>query len=58
VTEGQPKYLARYEFEHPFVSENEAWSRARPSNPWTRQMSPNLRHDEAHSEVRRPIFLQ
>jgi hypothetical protein len=43
--EGQPKYLTLYEFEHAQVPESEAWSKARASNPWTRRMSPNLRHD-------------
>ena len=43
--EGQPKYLTLYEFEHAGVPEGEAWSKARASNPWTRRMSPNLRHD-------------
>ena len=48
---GQPKYLTLYEFEHAKVPESEAWSRTRASNPWTRRMSPNLRHDEGSPGV-------
>jgi hypothetical protein len=54
--EGQPKYLTLYEFEHPLVSESEAWARARASNPWTRRMSPNLRHDDGSPGVYRRIY--
>jgi hypothetical protein len=46
AVEGQPRYLTLYEFEHGQVSESEAWSRAHTSNPWTRRVQPNLRHDE------------
>jgi hypothetical protein len=56
AVEGQPKYLTLYEFEHPLVSESEAWSRARSSNPWTRRMSPNLRHDEGSPGAYRRIW--
>jgi hypothetical protein len=56
--EGQPKYLTLYEFEHPQVSEGEAWARARSSNPWTRRMSPNLRHDEGSPGIYRRIYPQ
>jgi hypothetical protein len=56
AVEGQPKYLTLYEFEHPFVSESEVWGRARSSNPWTRRMSPNLRHDDGSPGVYRRIF--
>jgi hypothetical protein len=56
VVEGQPKYLTLYEFEHPLVSESEAWSQARSSNPWTRRMSPNLRHDDGSPGVYRRIW--
>src|ERR1700726_1428230 len=38
AVEGQPKYLTVYEFEHARVSESETWTRARLSNPWTRQI--------------------
>jgi hypothetical protein len=54
--EGQPKYLTLYEFEHAQVPESEAWSKARASNPWTRRMSPNLRHDVGSPGVYRRIF--
>ena len=56
VVEGQPKYLTLYEFEHPLVSESEEWSRARSSNPWTRRMSPNLRHADGSPGVYRRIW--
>ena len=56
AVEGQPKYLTLYEFEHPQVPESEAWSTARASNPWTRRMSPNLRHDVGSPGVYRRIF--
>jgi hypothetical protein len=55
AVEGQPKYLTVYEFEHAWVSESEAWSRARASNPWTRRVQPNLRHDEGSPGVYRRI---
>src|SRR5260370_27852822 len=45
AVEGQPKYLTVYEFEHARVSETEAWSRARVSNPWTRRRPANFRPD-------------
>ena len=45
-----------YEFEHAQVPESEAWSKARASNPWTRRMSPNLRHDVGSPGVYRRIF--
>ncbi len=54
--EGQPKYLTLYEFEHAQVPESEAWMKARASNPWTRRMSPNLRHDAGSPGVYRRIF--
>src|SRR5437764_581530 len=54
--EGQPKYLTLYEFEHAQVPESEAWLKARASNPWTRRMSPNLRHDTGSPGVYRRIF--
>ena len=56
AVEGQPKYLTLYEFEHAQVPESEAWSKARASNPWTRRMSPNLRHDVGSPGVYRRIF--
>jgi hypothetical protein len=56
AVEGQPKYLTLYEFEHAKVPESEAWSRARASNPWTRRMSPNLRHDEGSPGVYQRIY--
>jgi hypothetical protein len=56
AVEGQPKYLTLYEFEHPRVSETEAWARSRASNPWTRRMSPNLRHDEGSPGVYQRIY--
>ena len=54
--DGQPKYLTLYEFEHAQVPESEAWTRARASNPWTRRMSPNLRHGEGSPGVYRRIY--
>jgi hypothetical protein len=45
VIDGQPKYLTVYEFEHPRVSESEAWNRVRDSNPWTFRIRPNMRLD-------------
>jgi hypothetical protein len=54
--EGQPKYLTLYEFEHAKVPESEAWTRARASNPWTRRMQPNLRHDEGSPGVYQRIY--
>ncbi|HEV2300411.1 MAG TPA: hypothetical protein VGR91_02465 [Stellaceae bacterium] len=54
--DGQPKYLTLYEFEHARVPESEAWARARASNPWTRRMSPNLRHDEGSPGVYQRIY--
>jgi hypothetical protein len=56
AVEGQPKYLTVYEFEHARVSETEAWSRARLSNPWTRRVQPNLRHDEGSPGVYQRIY--
>ena len=56
VVEGQPKYLTLYEFEHARVSESDAWSRARASNPWTRRVQPNLRHDEGSPGVYQRIY--
>lgn len=56
AVEGQPKYLTLYEFEHAKVPESEAWSRARSSNPWTRRMSPNLRHDEGSPGVYQRVY--
>jgi hypothetical protein len=38
------------------VSETEAWSRARVSNPWTRRVQPNLRHDEGSPGVYQRIY--
>jgi len=56
AVEGQPKYLTVYEFEHAAVSESEAWGRARLSNPWTRRVQPNLRHDDGSPGVYRRIY--
>jgi antibiotic biosynthesis monooxygenase (ABM) superfamily enzyme len=56
AVEGQPKYLTVYEFEHARVSETEAWSRARVSNPWTRRVQPNLRHDDGSPGVYQRIY--
>ena len=44
------------EFEDAQVPESEAWQKARASNPWTRRMSPNLRHDTGSPGVYRRIF--
>jgi hypothetical protein len=56
AVEAQPKYLTLYEFEHAKVPESEAWTRARASNPWTRRMQPNLRHDEGSPGVYQRIY--
>jgi hypothetical protein len=56
AVEGQPKYLTLYEFEHAQVPESEAWGKARTSNPWSKRMSPNLRHDAGSPGVYRRIF--
>jgi len=56
VVEGQPKYLTLYEFEHARVSDSDAWSRARASNPWTRRVQPNLRHDEGSPGIYQRIY--
>lgn len=56
AVEGQPKYLTVYEFEHAKVSESDAWSRARASNPWTRRVQPQLRHDEGSPGVYQRIY--
>ncbi len=45
-----------YEFEHARVSESEARSRARASNPWTRRVQPNLRHDEGSPGIYQRIY--
>ena len=55
AVEGQPKYLTLYEFEHAGVPDSQEWTRARDSNPWTRRMRPNLRHDEGSPGVYRRI---
>ena len=56
AVEGQPKYLAVYEFEHARVSESDAWSRARASNPRTRRVQPNLQHDQGSPGVYQRIY--
>jgi len=56
AVEGQPKYLTVYEFEHASVSESEAWTRARASNPWTRRVQPQLRHDDGSPGVYQRIY--
>jgi hypothetical protein len=56
AVEGQPKYLTVYEFEHARVSESEAWSRARVSNPWTRRVHPHLQHDEGSPGVYQRVY--
>jgi len=56
AVEGQPKYLTLYEFEHARVSESEAWLKARESNPWTRRIHPNLRHDTGSPGVYERIY--
>jgi hypothetical protein len=55
-----PGYLAvpgcLGEFEHARVSESEPWTRARASNPWTRRVQPQLRHDEGSPGVYQRIY--
>ena len=53
---GGPKYLTLFEFADAGVPETEAWARARDSNPWTRRMRPNLRHDDGSPGVYRRIW--
>jgi hypothetical protein len=56
VIDGQPKYLTVYEFEHPRVSESEAWTRVRDSNPWTFRIRPNMRLDTGSPGVYERIY--
>ncbi len=56
VSEGQPKYLTLYEFEHPDVSAGEAWNRARHSNPWSDRIRPSLSFDEGSPGVCQRIY--
>ena len=56
VIDGQPKCLTVYEFEHPGVSESEAWHRARESNPWTRRIRPHMRLDAGSPGVYERIY--
>jgi hypothetical protein len=56
VIDGQPKYLTVYEFEHPRVSESEAWNRVRDSNPWTFRIRPNMRLDAGSPGVYERIY--
>ena len=56
VIDGQPKYLTVYEFEHPRVSESEAWNRVRDSNPWTFRIRPHMRLDAGSPGVYERIY--
>ena len=53
--EGLLKYPTVYVSEDR-VSESDAWSRARASNPWTRRVQPQLRHDEGSPGVYQRIY--
>ena len=41
---GSPTYLTLYEFEHPKVSETDAWNAQRDISPVTHQIRPHMRH--------------
>jgi len=56
VIDGQPKYLTLYEFESATVSESEAWLTTRASNPWTKRITPFMRHDAGSPGVYRRLW--
>ena len=56
VIDGQPKYLTIYEFEHPGVSESEAWRKVRDSNPWTARIRPHMQLDEGSPGIYKRIY--
>ena len=41
---GTPTYLTLYEFEHPKVSESDAWLAQRDASPVTAKIRPHMRH--------------
>jgi len=41
---GTPTYLTLYEFEHPKVSESDAWMAQRDASPVTARIRPHMRH--------------
>ena len=41
---GEPTYLTLYEFEHPKVSESDAWLAQRDISPVTQRIRPHMRH--------------
>ena len=41
---GTPTYLTLYEFEHPKVSESDAWAAQRDISPVTHRIRPHMRH--------------
>ena len=41
---GTPTYLTLYEFEHPKVSESDAWMAQRDASPVTQRIRPHMRH--------------
>jgi hypothetical protein len=41
---GTPTYLTLYEFEHPKVSETDAWNAQRDISPVTHKIRPHMRH--------------
>jgi hypothetical protein len=48
---GTPTYLTLYEFEHPKVSETEAWNAQRDISPVTHKIRPHMRHAEGSPGV-------
>ena len=48
---GTPTYLTLYEFEHPKVSETEAWNAQRDISPVTHEIRPHMRHAEGSPGV-------
>ena len=48
---GAPTYLTLYEFEHPKVSETEAWNAQRDISPVTHEIRPHMRHAQGSPGV-------
>jgi hypothetical protein len=44
AVEGTPQYLTYYEFEHPKVSESDAWKAQQNAVPVSQQMRDHMRH--------------
>ncbi len=56
VIDSQPKYLTVYDFEHPKVSESDAWNKVRDSNPWTLRIRPYMHLDAGSPAVFERIY--